>query len=67
MTKAHSSHPSLHFKKAGDYWSVRVGIQYRAPAVEDKGDLIWFWIGPQNGRTVSFIFPVRGAIKYASH
>jgi hypothetical protein len=38
-------HPSLHLKKVGPLWSVRVGIHYRALAVEDEGDLIWSWIG----------------------
>ena len=34
-----------HFKKVGRMWSVRVGIHYRAVAVEDVADIIWFWIG----------------------
>lgn len=38
-------HPSLHLKKAGQFWSVRVGLHYRAVAVEDGLDLVWFWIG----------------------
>jgi hypothetical protein len=38
-------HPSLHFKKAGPYWSVRVGLHYRALAVEHETDIVWFWIG----------------------
>ncbi|PYT06557.1 MAG: hypothetical protein DMF60_09125 [Acidobacteria bacterium] len=38
-------HPSLHLKKVGRLWSVRVGLQYRAVAVEDEGGLVWFWIG----------------------
>jgi hypothetical protein len=38
-------HPSLHFKKVGDLWSVRVGLHYRALAVEDGDDLTWVWIG----------------------
>jgi hypothetical protein len=38
-------YPSLHFKKVGQFWSVRVGIHYRALAVEDNGDIAWFWIG----------------------
>ena len=38
-------HPSLHFKKVGRFWSVRVGIHYRALAVEDGSDIVWFWIG----------------------
>jgi len=26
-------------------WSVRVGIHYRAAAIEDGSDIVWFWIG----------------------
>ena len=36
-------HPSLRLKRVGPYWSVRVGRQYRALAVE--GELVGFWIG----------------------
>ena len=45
LLKRDSSHPSLHFKKVGRFWSARVGIQYRALAVEAGEDLVWFWIG----------------------
>jgi hypothetical protein len=38
-------HPSLHFKKVGRFWSVRVGIHYRAVGVERRTDVVWFWIG----------------------
>lgn len=38
-------HPSLRLKKVGRFWSVRVGLHYRALAVEDGADLAWFWIG----------------------
>jgi hypothetical protein len=38
-------HPSLHFRKIGDLWSVRVGLHYRALAVERAEGLVWFWIG----------------------
>lgn len=38
-------HPSLHLKKFGRFWSVRVGLHYRALAVEAGDDLLWFWIG----------------------
>ena len=38
-------HPSLHFKRVGRLWSVRVGIGYRALAVEGGEGPIWFWIG----------------------
>jgi len=45
LLKGNSKHPSLHFKKVGHYWSVRVGIRYRALAVEVDEGLLWFWIG----------------------
>ncbi len=45
LLKRDPLHPSLHFKKVGRMWSSRVGIHYRAVAVEDGNDLIWFWIG----------------------
>jgi len=38
-------HPSLHLKKAGRYWSVRVGLHHRAIAIEVPDGLLWFWIG----------------------
>jgi len=38
-------HPSLHFKTVGRFWSTRVGAHYRALAVEESDDLVWFWIG----------------------
>jgi hypothetical protein len=45
LLKENAQHPSLHFKKVGRYWSVRVGLRYRALAVESGDDLVWFWIG----------------------
>ena len=45
LLKADSQHPSLHFKKVGRFWSARVGRRYRALAVQEGDDLIWFWIG----------------------
>jgi hypothetical protein len=45
LLKSDSRHPSLQFKKVGNYWSARVGIGHRALAVEDGEDLIWVWIG----------------------
>lgn len=45
VLKQDPKHPSLRFKKVGRFWSVRVGIHYRAVAVEDGSDLVWFWIG----------------------
>jgi hypothetical protein len=45
LLKTDPTHPSLHFKKVGKFWSVRVSIRYRALCVEVKDGLIWFWIG----------------------
>jgi hypothetical protein len=45
LLKADSRHPSLHFKKVGRFWSARVGLHYRAVAVEASDGLLWFWIG----------------------
>lgn len=45
LLKKDPSHPSLRFKKVGKFWSVRVGINHRALAVEDGADFIWVWIG----------------------
>jgi len=45
LLKQNSRYPSLHFKKVGQFWSVRIGIHYRALAVEDDGEIAWFWIG----------------------
>ena len=45
LLKSDSRHPSLHFKKIGNVWSVRVGAHYRALATEVKGGVYWFWIG----------------------
>jgi hypothetical protein len=43
--KQNSRYPSLHFKKVGPFWSIRIGIHYRALAIEENDDLAWFWIG----------------------
>jgi hypothetical protein len=45
LRKADPSHPSLHFKKVGEYWSVRAGRGYRALGVETKQGISWVWIG----------------------
>ena len=45
LLKRNPQHPSLHFKKTGRFWSVRVGLHCRAVAVERGADLVWFWIG----------------------
>jgi hypothetical protein len=48
LLESNPSHPSLHFKKVGDFWSARVGLNYRALAVEEPDGLIWVWIGPHD-------------------
>ncbi len=45
LLKTNPQHPSLHFKKIKDLWSVRIGLYHRALAVKDKDDFIWVWIG----------------------
>jgi mRNA-degrading endonuclease RelE of RelBE toxin-antitoxin system len=45
LLKQDPQHASLHLKKVGRYWSVRVGLRYRALAVEVDAGLLWFWIG----------------------
>ncbi len=45
LLKDNPQYPSLHFKKVGDYWSVRVGMRYRALGVDIDEGILWFWIG----------------------
>ncbi len=45
LLKGNPRHPSLQFKKVGRYWSIRVGLHYRALATEIDGDMRWHWIG----------------------
>jgi hypothetical protein len=45
LLEQNPAHPSLHFKKVGNYGSARVGIDYRAVAVRSGEDFVWFWIG----------------------
>jgi hypothetical protein len=45
LLKENPQHPSLHFKKVGRLWSVRIGIGYRALATEVEGNMRWHWIG----------------------
>ena len=45
LLKGDPRHPSLRFKKVGRFWSVRMGLRYRALATEADGDMVWFWIG----------------------
>jgi hypothetical protein len=45
LLKDNPKYPSLHLKQIKNYWSIRVGIHYRALAVEIDEGLLWFWIG----------------------
>ena len=45
VLKENPYHPSLHLKKLSKYWSVRVGLKYRALGVEIEDGVLWFWIG----------------------
>ena len=45
LLKSDPAHPSLQLKKIGRFYSVRVGLRYRALAVESDDGLVWFWIG----------------------
>ena len=45
ILKVDPKHPSLHLKRAGRYWSVRVGRKYRALGVDIDEGILWFWIG----------------------
>ena len=45
LVKADPNDPSLQLKKVGSYWSARVGLRYRALAVEVDDGLLWIWIG----------------------
>lgn len=45
LLKADPDHPSLHFKRVGQFFSVRVGLRYRALALPVDEGMLWFWIG----------------------
>jgi hypothetical protein len=45
LLKSDPNHPSLHFKRIGRFWSVHIGLRYRALATEIDEGLLWFWIG----------------------
>jgi hypothetical protein len=45
LLKSNPRHPSLHFKKIGELWSVRVGDHYRALGIDETGSINWIWIG----------------------
>jgi hypothetical protein len=45
LLRINPQHPSLHFKRIGKLWSVRVGLQYRALGVDIDDGILWIWIG----------------------
>jgi len=45
LLKTDSRHPSLHFKRIGDLWSVRVGDHYRVSGTDVDAGIYWVWIG----------------------
>jgi hypothetical protein len=45
ILKVDPFHLSLHFKKVGRFWSVRIGMSHRALGVREDDALVWFWIG----------------------
>jgi hypothetical protein len=45
LLKQNPSHPSLHFKRVGSYYSARVSIDTRALGIAVEGGVVWFWIG----------------------
>jgi len=48
LLKSNPRHPSLHFKQIAQFWSVRIGIRYRAIGVSVPDGIVWFWIGTHN-------------------
>jgi hypothetical protein len=50
LLKANPQHRSLQFKKVVErggmeLWSARVSLNYRALAIKEPRDYVWFWIG----------------------
>ena len=45
LLKQNPRHSSLRLKKVGNFWTVRVGVHYRAVAKERAEGLNWFWVG----------------------
>jgi hypothetical protein len=45
LLESDPEHPSLHLKRIGRFWSVRVGLKCRALGVSAPDSIVWFWIG----------------------
>lgn len=46
---ADPSHPSLHFKPVGLYWSARVNREIRVLGIRRNDEVAWFYIGTHDG------------------
>ena len=45
LLKSDPRHPSLHFKRIGELWPVRIGDHHRGLATEVDDGIYWIWIG----------------------
>ena len=45
LIKSDPRHASVRLKKAGRFWSARVGRSHRAVAVDAEDGLVWIWAG----------------------
>ena len=45
LLRVDNQHPSLHFKRIGELWSVRSGLHYRALGIDVDDGIMWIWIG----------------------
>jgi hypothetical protein len=45
LLKQNPKPPSLHFKQIKQFWSVRIGLRYRALGIGVPDGVVWFWIG----------------------
>jgi hypothetical protein len=45
LLKKDPQYPALHFKKVGRFWSVRIGLFFRALGIDTPSGILWFWIG----------------------
>ena len=45
LLRTNPHHPSLHFKRIGELWSIRAGLHHRALGMDVEGGVMWVWIG----------------------
>ena len=45
LLRADPRHPSLHFRRVGKLWAVRVGEHYRTLGIDVPDGMQRFWIG----------------------